>query len=94
MDAKNKTVKMARVCHLLQRFYILACIACLTLIILAITLPLTNAIDTLSNAETAVVFGTAALTAFICIGLLWNVEELFKILRKNNRRSVSRYVAI
>ena len=28
--------------------------------------------------ETAVLFSTLALYAFICIGLLWNIEGLFK----------------
>ena len=84
MDTKNKIVKTAKVCHIIAKvLYIAACAVCLAFIALAIALPLTNAIDTLTNAETAVLFATLALYAFICIGLLWNVEGIFKCLVKD-----------
>lgn len=83
MDTKNKIVKMAKICHIVSKvLYCVACAVCLTFIILAIVLPSTNAIDTMSSAETAVLFATLALYAFVCIGLLWNVEGLFKSIVK------------
>ena len=84
MDTKNKIVKTAKVCHIISKvLYIVAFAVCLAFIVLAIVLPLTNAIYTLTNAETAVLFSTLALYAFICIGLLWNVEGIFKCLAKD-----------
>lgn len=79
MDTKNKIVKTARVCHIVTKvLYLVSIAVCLTFIILAIVLPSTDAIVTLHASEVAVVFATLALYAFICIGLLWNVEGLFK----------------
>lgn len=97
MDTKNKIVKTAKVCHIVSKvLYIAAFAVCLAFIALAIALPLTdNAIDTLTNAETAVLFATLALYAFVCIGLLWNVEGLFKSIAKDGSpfsESVSHYL--
>ena len=79
METKKKIVKTAKVCYIVAKvLYCIAFAVCLVFIALAIALPLTNAIDALSPAETAVIFATAALYAFMCIGLLWNVEGLFK----------------
>lgn len=79
METKNKIVKTAKFCHIVSKvLYLLSFAVCLTFIVLAIVLPLNDAISSLTNAETAVMFSTLALYAFICIGLLWNVEGLFK----------------
>lgn len=81
METKNKIVKTARVCHVVTKvLYIVACVVCLTFIALAIALSVTDAIKSFSKAETAVIFSTAALWAFILIGLLWNVEGIFKCI--------------
>ena len=83
MDTKNKIVKTAKVCYIVSKFlYIVAFAVCLAFIVLAIALSSTNAIDSLTGAETAVLFGTLALYAFMAIGLLWNVEGLFKSIVK------------
>lgn len=79
MDTKNKIVKTAKVCHIITKvLYLISIAVCLTFIILAIVLPSADLIVTLHSSEVAVVFATLALYAFICIGLLWNVEGLFK----------------
>ena len=83
MDTKNKIMKLAKVCYVIAKvLYIIAFVVCLAFIALAIALPLTNAISSLTTAETAIVFATLALYAFVCIGLLWNVEGLFKSIAK------------
>ena len=79
METKNKIVKKAKVCYVVSKvLYFVSFAACLAFIALAIALPLTNAIDAYAPAETAVLFATMAVYAFFCIGLLWNVESLFK----------------
>ena len=81
MDIKSKIIKTAKVCHIISKvLYITAFVVCLAFVALAIALPLSDAIDTLTNAETATIFSTLALYAFICIGLLWNVEGIFKVI--------------
>ena len=83
MDTKTKIVKTAKICHIVAKvLYCIAFAACLAFIALAIALSVTNAIPDHSPAETAIIFATAALNAFMCIGLLWNVEGLFKSIAK------------
>ena len=77
METKNKIVKTAKVCGIVAKIlYLLSIVACLTFIILAIALPLTNAVSSMPAAEVAVIFATLAVYAFICIGFLWNVEGI------------------
>lgn len=84
METKNKIVKTAKVCHIVAKvLYFAAMVVCVAFIALAIALSVTDAVITLTPAETAVLFGTLALYAFICIGLLWNVESLFKSIAKD-----------
>lgn len=79
METKSRIIKTARVCYIVTKvLYCLACVACLTFIALAIALSVTNAIKSLMPAETAVMFSTLALYSFFAIGLLWNVESMFK----------------
>ena len=79
METRKKILKMANVCYIVSKIlYLLSFVVCLVFIILAIVLSTTHAIESLSKAETAVLFGTLALYAFFYIGLLWNVESLFK----------------
>lgn len=83
METKNKIVKTAKICCIISKvLYLLSFVVCLAFIALAIALPLTNAISTLTNAETAMIFATLALYSFILIGLLWNVEGIFKTIAK------------
>ncbi|MCH5164812.1 MAG: DUF2975 domain-containing protein [Clostridiales bacterium] len=84
METKNKIVKTAKVCYIVSKvIYCLSFAACLTFIVLAIALPLSNAVKSFTKAETATIFSTLALYAFMCIGLLWNVEGLFKSVVQN-----------
>lgn len=83
METKNKIFKIAKISYIISKvLYCLACILTLVFIVLSIVLSATNAIKTMTSAETAVLFGTFALYAFISIGLLWNVEGLFKCIIK------------
>ena len=78
METKNKIVKTAKVCTIISKvLYLLSMVVTLALIVLAIVLPITGAISGYSSGEVAVFFATLALYAFICIGLLWNVEGIF-----------------
>ena len=81
MELKEKIVKTAKVCHIITKvLYLLSFAVTLTFIVLAIVLPNTDAISSMTHAETAVMFSTLALYAFILIGLLWNVEGIFKTI--------------
>ena len=83
METKNKIVKTAKVCAIISKvLYLLSFAVCLAFIVLAIVLPLNHAISTLSDGETAVIFATLAVYAFVCIGLLWNVENIFTTIAK------------
>lgn len=79
METKKQIIKMSKVCYIVTKvLYILCCVLCLVFIVLAIALSCAHAIESLTVAETAIIFSTLALYAFMCIGLLWNVESLFK----------------
>ena len=85
METKNTLIKTAKVCQIIAKvLYFVAFAACLVFVVLAIALPLTNAISVITNAETAMIFSTMALSAFICVGLLWNVEGIFKSIVAEN----------
>ncbi|MCM1130319.1 MAG: hypothetical protein NC087_02540 [Anaeroplasma bactoclasticum] len=78
METKNKIVEMGKICcRIFKVLYCLACVVCLVFIILAITLSCTHTIKSLTTGETAVLFGSLALYAFMVIGLLWNVDNIF-----------------
>ena len=81
METKNKIVKTAKVCRIVSKvLYCISFAVCLTFIVLAIALSVTDAIGEFTPAETAIIFSTAALWVFILIGLLWNVEGIFKCI--------------
>lgn len=96
MDTKNKIIKTARICYIIAKIlYCLAFIACLTFVVLAIVLSQKVTIKSLLPAEVGMVFGTLALYAFVGIGLLWNVEGIFKSIAKEQSpfsESVSHYL--
>ena len=96
METKNKIIKTAKVCYKVTKvLYFVSCAACLVFIALAIALSCTNAIKEFSVAETASIFGTLALYAFMCIGLLWNVESLFKSVEQEKApfgKKISHYL--
>ena len=81
METKSKIVKAARICAIVSKvLYIVAIAACVTFVVLAITLPLNHVVQSMTDGETAVVFATLAVYAFICVGLLWNIEGVFKAI--------------
>lgn len=85
METKNKIIKMAQISYIVTKvLYYLTCISCLVFIVLAIVLPTAKIVDTFSTSETAVLFGTLAFSSFMLMGLLWNVESLFKSVTKGN----------
>lgn len=96
METKSKIVKLAKGCHIAAKvLYILAFVVCLAFIALAIALPVADVIDKYSKAEVAIIFSTLAVYSFICIGLLWNVEGIFKSIVKEGTpfcKSVSHYL--
>ncbi len=78
MNTKNKIMKTAKICGIVCKIlYCLAIAVCVTFIALAIALSCTNAIKSFTVGETAILFATLALYAFMLIGLLWNVEQIF-----------------
>ncbi|MCM1194855.1 MAG: hypothetical protein NC332_02855 [Firmicutes bacterium] len=79
METKKQIIKTAKVCYIITKvLYGLSCAACLIFTALAIALSCTHAVKSLTVAETAILFGTLALYAFMAIGLLWNVESIFR----------------
>lgn len=82
-NIKNKIVKTAKVCKIISKvLYILSIVATLTFAILAIVFPCTNALKSITTAESAIVFGVLTLYAFILVGLLWNVQKFFEAIEK------------
>lgn len=86
MDTKNKILKTAKTCGTISKvIYCLAIVVCITSIVLAVVLACTNAIKAFTAAETAILFGTIALYAFMAIGLLWNIEQIFVSIVKEQK---------
>lgn len=82
-ETKNKIVKTSRICKIASKvLYIICCVACLTFVVLAIALSCTNAIKSITVAETAIIFSVLALYAFMLIGLLWNVWKFFEAIEQ------------
>lgn len=83
MNNKTKLIKIARGCKIASRvLYILDCVACLTFVILAIVLPITNAIKNYTNAEVAIMFSILSLYSFLLIDFFWNTQKVFTNIEK------------
>ena len=83
MDTKNKIIQTAKVGRIVsQVLYILSIVACLVFTVLAIVLPLTDAIKAIEPAESAIIFAMLAVYAFFTFGLLWNVQQFFASIEK------------
>lgn len=79
METKNKVLKTAKVCGIAAKvLYLLSIAACVTFVVLAIVLSNTDTITSYTKAETAMIFSTLAIYSFVLIGLMWNVEGIFK----------------
>lgn len=82
-EQKYKIVKTVRACKITTKvLYILSCVACLTFAVLAIVFPCTGAIETITRAESAIIFSVLALYAFMFIGLLWNACKFFESIEQ------------
>ena len=96
MKTKNEIIKIAKISYIVSKIlYCLSFLACIVFIILAFVLSANNPIESFAPAETGVFFGTLALYSFMFIGLLWNVESLFKSIAKEQApfsESVSHYL--
>lgn len=96
MGTKNKIIKTAKIFSTVCKvFYCLACAACVAFIALAVALSCTNAIKSFTAGETAILFGTLALYSFMAIGLLWNIEQIFVNIVKEQApfsKRTSRYL--
>ena len=78
MNNKNKLLKIAKGCKITPKvLYILDCIACLTFVVLAIVLPITKTITSLTTEEVAIMFSIISLYSFLLIDFFWNTQKLF-----------------
>lgn len=96
MKTKNEIIKIAKVSYIISKvLYCLSFVACLVFAVLAIVLSAKNSIESYTPTETAVLFGTLSLYSFMLIGLLWNVESIFKSIAQEKvpfSESVSHYL--
>ncbi len=96
METKNNVIKVAKKCLIVSKvLYVSSFVAGLVFIALSIILPCTKAMKTMTIEETACLFGTLALYSFTFIGLLWNVEGIFKSVLQEKApfgARVSRYL--
>ena len=75
---KDKIIKISKTCKVVSKvLYVLDCIATLAFLVLAIVLPLTDAIKTIEPAESAIVFSVLTLYGFFMIDFLWNTTKFF-----------------
>lgn len=77
-DNKRKILKISQTCKVVFKIlYVLNCIMTFTFFVLAIVLPLTNAIQQITPAECAIIFSVLTLYSFFMIDLLWNTTKFF-----------------
>lgn len=80
---KDKIIKISKNCKIIAKvFYVLDCVAAFVFLVLAIVLPLTNAIPAITPAECAIVFSVLTLYAFFMIDFLWNTTKFFDTISK------------
>lgn len=83
MNNKNKIIKISKICKVVSKvLYILDCVATLTFLVLAIALPLTNAIPSITPAECAIIFSVLTLYTFLMIDFFWNTIKFFDTICK------------
>ncbi len=79
----DRIIKISKTCRVIAKIlYVLDCIATFAFLVLAIVLPLTNAIKSISPAECAIVFSVLTLYAFFMIDFLWNTTKFFDTICK------------
>lgn len=78
VDNKGRIIKISKICKVIAKvLYVLDCIVTFAFLVLAIVLPLTNAIKSISPAECAIIFSVLTLYAFFMIDFLWNTTKFF-----------------
>lgn len=83
MSDKNKIIKISKTCKIISKIlYIIDCILTLAFLVLAIVLPLTNAIKSILPSECAIIFSVLTLYSFFMIDFLWNTTKFFDIICK------------
>lgn len=96
MDNKTKIIKISGICKIVSKvLYICAITLCIAFIALAIAMPLTDAIKSITPTEAAIVFSVLALYSFFSIDLLWNITKFFEVIQTEQNvfsASVSKYV--
>ena len=82
-DNKAKIIRISKTCKVVSKvLYVLNCVAMLTFLVLAIVLPLTNAIKSIKPAESAIIFSVLTLYSFFMIDFLWNTTKFFDTICK------------
>ena len=81
MKDKEKIIKISKICKIVSKvFYIVDCVITFVLFALAIILPITNAISSISKAESAIIFSVLTLYAFFLIDFFWNTTKFFNTI--------------
>ncbi len=81
MKDKEKIIKISKICKIVSKvFYIVDCVITFVLFALAIILPITNAIPSISKAECAIIFSVLTLYAFFLIDFFWNTTKFFNTI--------------
>lgn len=81
MKDKEKIIQISKICKIVSKvFYIVDCVITFVLFALAIILPITNAIPSISKAECAIIFSVLTLYAFFLIDFFWNTTKFFNTI--------------
>lgn len=81
MKDKEKIIQISKICKIVSKvFYIVDCVITFVLFALAIILPITNAIPSISKAESAIIFSVLTLYAFFLIDFFWNTTKFFNTI--------------
>lgn len=81
MKDKEKIIQISKICKIVSKvFYIVDCVITFVLFALAIILPITNAIPSITKAECAIIFSVLTLYAFFLIDFFWNTTKFFNTI--------------
>lgn len=81
--SKEKIINISKTCMVVSKvLYVLNCMATLAFLVLAIVLPTTKAIKSITPSECAIVFSVVTLYSFFLIDFLWNTTKFFESIYK------------
>lgn len=87
---KDKIIKISHTCKIVSKvLYVIDCITTLAFLVLAIVLPLTNAIKSITPAECAIIFSVLTFYGFFALDFLWNTTKFFETIC--NEQSIFSY---